>query len=209
MEHQPGEPVEDISDQDLMRLVAQGDQEAFDFLYLRYKARLRKFIAGFVQDETAAEDLLQETFLRVYKNAGKFTPGYRFTGWLYRIATNQCLNELRRRRTHPVVSLNSQIHVAVTDSESETVELYELIPDSSYIGPSQSAESRETRQRIMAAVEGLSPAHRQTVTLRLQGELNYEQIAGELNVSVGTAKSRIFYGLRALRERLEPEFDLE
>ena len=142
MERQPGKPVEEPTDQDLMVLVAQGDQEAFDVIYLSYKTRLRKFIADFVQDETAAEDLLQETFLRVYKNADKFASGYRFTTWLYRIATNQCLNELRRRRTHPVVSLNSQIHLAVTESESEPSSSTSWFPTRHTSGPARARSRR-------------------------------------------------------------------
>lgn len=197
------ERLEEPSDQQLMRQVAQGDQDAFDGIYLRYKARLRKFIIGFVADDATAEDLLQETFLRVYQNAERYQPTSKFSSWLYRIAANLCLNELRRRRTHPLISLNQQVQFAVTESESESVELHELIPDSSFAGPGEAAESSETIREIMSALATLSNAHRDVLTMHLCDDLKYEQIAEALSCSVGTVKSRAFYGIRALRDKLE------
>jgi RNA polymerase sigma-70 factor (ECF subfamily) len=194
---------DELSDGKLMKLVAEGDQDAFDQVYLRYKAKVRKFIGGFVVDDATAEDLLQETFLRVYQNAQRYRPTHKLASWVYRIATNLCLNELRRRRAHPVVSLNQQIQVAMTDSESETVELHELIPDSAAAAPSRAAESAETMQEIASALASLSSVQQEVITMRLWDELDYRQIAGALNVSVGTAKSRAFYGLRALRDKLD------
>lgn len=199
--------IEESSDQDLLSRAAQGDSDAFDQLYLRYKPRLRKFIGGFVEDDAAADDLLQETFLRVYSNADRYQPSSSFKAWVYKIATNLCLNEIRRKRAHPLVSLNRQVHVGFSESESETVELHELIPDSSFIGPSEAAESAEVLEQILSAISSLSNAHQDVLTLRLWDELNYEQIAQLLKCSVGTAKSRAFYGLRALRDKLESDDD--
>lgn len=201
------ERIEEPSDQDLLSRAAQGDSDAFDMLYLRYKPRLRKFIERFIEDDAAADDLLQETFLRVYSNADRCQPGSSFKAWIYKIATNLCLNELRRRRTHPLVSLNRQVHVSFSESESETVELHELIPDSSFIGPSEAVESAEVLEQILSAIGSLSKAHQDVLTLRLWDDLNYEQIAQLLKCSVGTVKSRAFYGLRALRDKLESDDD--
>lgn len=201
--------LEELPDEDLLCRIARGDREAFDVIYLRHKARLRRFIARFVQDDESAEDLLQEAFLRVLQNADKYRPVNAFTSWLYRITANLCLNELRRRRTHRSISLNAQVHVAVTDSENETIELHELIPDSSVVGPGEAAEAAETMRRIISALGTLSTAHQQVVTLRLWEELQFEQIAGLLNCSIGTAKSRAYYGLRALRDKLESELEEE
>ena len=201
------EKPDELTDEQLMRLAAAGDQEAFDQLYLRYKPRLLKFITGFVQDVPTTEDLLQETFLRVYQHADKYTPTHKFSTWLYRIATNLCLNELRRRRTRPVVSLNQQIQVAMTDSESETIELHELIPDTSRQSPDDAAESAETVRRIASALGALSTSHKEVITMHLWDELNYEQIADALSCSIGTVKSRAFYGIRALRDKLGSDSD--
>lgn len=199
--------LEDMSDRDLMRLVVRGDQDAFDLIYVRYKPRLKKFIRNFITDEEAAEDLLQEVFLKVYQNSERYRPSYRFSGWIYRIATNICLNELRRRRTHKVISLNQEVKVAVTDSENEAVELHELIPDSYFLGPSEAVESSETREQILDALSSLSSVHRQVITMHLWEDMKYEQIAEILNCSVGTVKSRVFYGLKALRGKLESKED--
>jgi RNA polymerase sigma-70 factor (ECF subfamily) len=200
-DHEP----EAISDEQLVRLVASGDEEAFDQVYLRYKAKLRKFIGGFIEDNQAAEDLLQETFLRVYRHAERYEHTHSFAAWLYRIAANLCLNELRRRRTHPHISLNQRVQFAVTESETESVELGELIPDSSFAAPTRAAEESETMREIAAAIETLSAAHRDVITMHLLDDLKYEQIAEILRCSVGTVKSRAFYALRNLRDRLEPE----
>jgi len=201
------ECAEELSDEHLIGLAAQGDQEAFDQVYLRYKMRLRKFINGFVEDEPSTDDLLQETFLRVYQHAGRFAPTHRFSTWLYRIATNLCLNELRRRRTRPVLSLNQQIQIAMTDSESETIELHELIPDTSYQEPADAAEAAETMQRVLEALRALSTGQREVMTMRLRDDLDYQQIADALSCSIGTVKSRAFYGIRALREKLGADED--
>jgi len=199
-----GQPPE-MTDEQLMRLVADGDDEAFDQVYLRYKARLRKFIKGFVADDATADDLLQETFLRVYRSAGSYEPAHKFAAWIYRIAANLCLNEIRRRRTHPLISLNEQVRFSLTETESETVELHELIPNVSFIAPSRAAESSETMREIAAALETLSAAQRDVLTMHLYDEMRYEQIAEILRCSIGTVKSRAFYGLRALRDKLEDE----
>jgi RNA polymerase sigma-70 factor (ECF subfamily) len=203
--HGEDQEPEAISDEELIQLVASGDEEAFDQVYLRYKAKLRKFIVGFIEDEPTAEDMLQETFLRVHRNAGRYEPTHKFGGWLYRIAANLCLNELRRRRTHPHISLNQQVQFAVTESESETVELHELVPDSSFVAPSRAAEESETMREIAAALDTLSAAHRDVLTMHLYDDLKYEQIAEILRCSVGTVKSRAFYGIRNLRDKLEPD----
>lgn len=193
---------EELSDQDLMRLVASGDDEAFDQVYQRYKPKLRKFIQGFVRDDASTDDLLQEAFLRVYRNAEKYEPAHKLSSWVYRIAANLCLNELRHRRTHPTISLNQQVQFQLTDTESESVELYELIPDSSSAGPDEAAEFSETLREIAEALSGLSTAHRDVLTMHLYDELKYDEIAHTLRCSIGTVKSRAFYGIRALRDRL-------
>lgn len=200
-QERPGE----LSDQELICLASEGDSDAFDMLYLRYKPKLAKFIRRFIQDDSTADDLLQETFLRVYSNTEKYQPKSSFSSWIYRIATNMCLNEIRRRRTHPMISLNKEVQVAFTDSESETIELHELIPDTSFTGPGEAAESSETIQQINSALGSLSSIHREVVTYRIYDELKYEQIAEILQCSVGTVKSRTFYGLRALRDKLDSE----
>jgi len=199
-----GQPPE-MTDEQLMRLVADGDDEAFDQVYLRYKARLHKFIKGFVADDATADDMLQETFLRVYRSARSYEPDHKFASWIYRIAANLCLNEIRRRRTHPLISLNEQVQFSLTETESETVELHELIPDLSFAGPSRAAEFSETMREIAAALDTLSAAQRDVLTMHLYDEMRYEQIAEILRCAVGTVKSRAFYGLRALRDKLEDE----
>ena len=200
--HPDAQTKHELSDAELMVLIARGDQEAFDLVYVRYKTQLSRFIAKFVQDEACADDLLQEAFLRVYRSADKFKPEGRFVGWLYRIATNLCLNELRRRRAHPQVSLNREVQFAVTDSESESVELHELIPDTA-TSPGEAVEWSETQQQILSALDEISSSQREVLSMRLWDELKFEEIAGALQVSVGTAKSRAFYGLKALRDKLE------
>jgi len=191
------------SDQELMRLCGQGNDDALDVLYRRHERALLRFIGRFLGSRQAAEDVLQETFLRVYRSAPEYQARGKFTTWLYRIASNLCLNELRQRRSRRFISLNATVSYAVTDSESEEVELQDLLPDPSAESPAEALELNETLHEIRRALDELPEGQRRVVSLYVCDDLNLREVADALECSVGTVKSRAHYGLRSVREKLE------
>jgi RNA polymerase sigma-70 factor (ECF subfamily) len=152
-----------------------------------------------------AEDLAQETFLKVLQAADSYRPGARFKPWLYKIATNLCLNEVRRAKRQNVQSLNETFTLEITDQDEELLELHELLPDETATPPDQAVLRAEAHARVRRALASLSDAHRETVRLRFYEDLQYEAIAERLNCSLGTVKSRLHYALRRMRELLQQE----
>lgn len=192
-----------LPDEELMMLCASGSGEAFDLLYRRHEKPLCAFINRFLNDYQASEDVTQEVMLRVYRSASEYEARCKFTTWLYRIATNLSLNELRYRRTHQVISLNTSLSMAVGDGEAEDVELQDLMPNPYAECPGRALEAKEEIAGISRAVEGLPDVQRRVLTLYVWNGLKLSEIADELNCSVGTVKSRAHYGLKTVREKLE------
>jgi len=178
-----------------------GDREAFGLLYERHQEAIARYVQRLLGESSSREDVVQETFMRAFRARDSFQEGSRFLSWLYAIAHNLCVDELRRAGARTAVSLSDTISVALTDRESEEVELHELIPDDAP-GVAESVERQQTAQELRAALEGLSLEHREIVTMRLDRGLRYTEIAALLGCSVGTAKSRMHYAARRLRALL-------
>ena len=182
------------SDLELMLRVRSGDAESFEVLLRRHRRPLISYFCRMVRDQTLAEDLAQEVFLRVYQARARYQPEARFTTWLYRIATNLALNAIRDRR-------GSDAPVATQDWERESPE-------------AQIADSKPTaeqcliagdRERIIRqAVEVLPGNQRAAVVLHKYQEVDHRQISRILGVSESAVKSLLFRAYETLRERLEP-----
>jgi RNA polymerase sigma factor (sigma-70 family) len=176
-------------DEDLMREVAAGSAEALGLLHRRF-ARLIFRIASHSLDRGAAEDLVQDVFLAVWRNAARFDPE-RGTAraWLLQIAHFRLLNELRRRRRQPEV---------VTDPDGVVLEAVPA-PDP---GPAELTWERRRRAALESALQQLPPSQREAVGLAFLDDLTHEQVAAELGLPLGTAKTRIRAGLQKLRGAL-------
>ncbi|HHM01576.1 MAG TPA: sigma-70 family RNA polymerase sigma factor [Caldithrix abyssi] len=158
----------------------QGDAYAYDLLVKRYKDPLMNYIYRFVGDRTDAEDILQETFLRLYKNKHYYREIARFSTWIYTIAGNLAKTELRKRRRRSFFSINNYMS---TDKDFE-------LPDKN-ITPDRYTDSVITDDEIHKAINKLSPKFRQVILLRdIQG-FSYEEIAHIVNIPLGTVKSRV------------------
>ena len=136
-----------------------------------------------------------------YRSRETYTPQARFASWIYRIATNLCYDEFRKRRTSPVVSLNTSFTVQITEKgDEETFELHELLPDESVSPPDVEVEKEEERERLGSAIESLSAKHRAVIVMRVYEGTGYSQIAKKLGCSVGTVKSRTHYAIKSLKQ---------
>ena len=192
-----------LSDEELMTNCSQGDTKAFAVLMRRYQARLTRYINKFVKNDDLAQDLTQEAFLRVYRSRETYTPKARFAAWIYRIATNLCHDEFRRRRTSPTVSLNMSFTVQINEKgDEESYELYEQLADNSISPPDVEIEKEEQRKRLRAAIELLSTKHRTVILMHVYNGMEYTEIAKQLGCSAGTIKSRMHYAIKSLKQLL-------
>jgi RNA polymerase sigma-70 factor (ECF subfamily) len=171
--------VEDEANRRLVRRVAQGDQAAFQELYLRFSPAIYNYLTHLTLDAHEAEDLLQETFMGLWKGAAGFRGGSQVKTWLFQIAHNQAVSWLRRNRSLPV--------------SADEVRLVE-----EQLDPEHAAIQAWRNEQVQAALRRLSPEHRAVVDLAFFHELPYQQIAEVLNCPVGTVKSRLSYARRYL-----------
>ena len=192
-----------LSDEELMISCSRGNPRAFAIIMRRYEARLTRYINGFVRNNDLAQDITQETFLRAYRSRKTYIPKASFAAWIYRIATNLCHDEFRRRRASPTVSLNTSFTVQITEKgDEETFELHELLTDDSVSPPDIEIEKEEQRARLRTAIESLSEKHRTVILMHVYKGIEYAEIAKKLGCSVGTIKSRMHYAIKSLKQML-------
>lgn len=176
----------------VLRRVLDGDETAFAVLVRRYEAKLRVYVAQIVGTDEEARDLVQETFVRVWNNLASYDPQYRFSTWLFRIARNLAIDQLRRRR--PVVPLEQGVN-----DEGETLE---LDPADIRRGPLGNLENRELGRAMAREIDRLPPAYRELILLRHFVGLAYNEIAELKGMPLGTVKNKLFRAHTVLRETL-------
>ncbi len=182
------------SDETLMRQLQRGNPTAFETLVNRWEKPLLNYCYQMVNNMELAEDCRQEVFLRIYKSAKTFRGRSQFSTWLYRIATNFCLNTLakqQRRNETPIA--------AYQDSASEGF-------DDRFIDPSDSPDAvvvqKEIESRVRSAVVCLPEDLRVIVIMRHYHDMTFQEIANILESPVSTVKSRMTTGMRHLRQML-------
>jgi RNA polymerase sigma-70 factor, ECF subfamily len=180
----------------LMLRVKQGDMTAFTELVEKYKQPVMNLAYRTVRDATEAEDLAQNVFVQVYKSAARYRSTAKFSTWLFTIARNLCLNEIRRRSRHPAESLDA------THPEQEDQALHQF-EDKKTFSPPESLLQSELAQNIDCALADLPENQRAAILLCRQDELSYEEIAEVLGCSVSATKSLIHRGRETLKERLK------
>lgn len=179
------------TDEELIARFQNGDAYAFDLLVRRYKDPLLNFIYRFLGDLIESEDIVQETFYRVYKNKHYYKEVAKFSTWIYTIAGNLAKTELRRRKRRKVFSIHKE-----TAAEKE-LELPDLKSD-----PEKEVNTVITEKIIQKAITSLPQKFRQVIVLRdIQG-FSYEEISSFIKVPLGTVKSRVNRARLKLQEDL-------
>ncbi len=183
-------PYQEQSDERLMELIVQGDERAFAALYDRWKGRLMSYFHRMLwHDRERAQDMLQDLFSKIARRPESYDPGRPFSTWLYSVANNMCKNEYRReevrRNARPYLDNGQGITAAV---EGDGV------------------DHARFRDRLNAELDRLDPDHRSTFVMRYQEDMAIKEIAAVFGISEGTVKSRLFYTLKKLAERMK-EFD--
>jgi len=181
-------------DEDLMESFQYGTIDAFNILVERYCERLMHYLYGFLGDTRRCEDLLQETFLRVYRNRHSYQRIAKFSTWLYTIAGNLARSEYRKRKRRRMYSIQS------VNRDNEEYEM--AIPDETF-APDKHAESTLQDQYIQDALDQIPPNFREVVVLRDVQQLAYDEIANITGLPMGTVKSRINRGRTKLQAILK------
>ena len=194
--------MRDDSDESLMLRYRDGDVRAFELLVTRHRKALFNFILRFVRDTAQAEDVTQETFLRLVKGADAYERQAKFTTWLYTIARNLCVDASRRGKHRKAASLDAPI-----GDEDGSASLLDLVADGGAAVDRQ-AQSRELAVRLRQAIEALPDEQREIFLLREVADLQFNEIANVIGCPENTVKSRMRYALEKLREALEEYRDL-
>ena len=192
-------------DDELMERCQQGDLEAFDLIVRRNRTPLVNFIGRFLGDRDSAEDLAQETFVRMFKAANRYRVGAaKFSTWMYHIASNLCKNELRNRgrRGHFFIdNVNSEEYLSHDDSLRE--DLIATAPAHASFQPENQLVQKERQQAVHNAISKLPERYRLPLILRDLQDRCYEEISKILNLPLGTTKSRINRARLMLRDKLK------
>ena len=192
------EAVGEMTDHRLLEVTKTGDGAAFAELVRRYRNQITNYVYRMTNDYDLAVDLAQETFMRVYAAAERYQTSYAFSTYIYRIATNLAISELRRRKRRKLVSLSTFFGERESPTDSCELEM----PDT---GPLQDATVVEDERRaaVARAIATLPEKYRAPLVLRDVEERSYEEIACILGMNVGTVKSRINRARTFLREKLQ------
>ncbi|HEV8716348.1 MAG TPA: sigma-70 family RNA polymerase sigma factor [Candidatus Binatia bacterium] len=204
----PGQQQAEADDLTLINRAKAGDREAFGSLAQRYGKAVLNLIHKMIWDRSSAEDLWQETFVRALENISTYEPhqsgngaGQSFVSWLYRIAANLTLDELRRRGRWRLFSWDLFKPRSAQESDHEA----HYDPPSSVPDAPALLESREDMRRVRRALETLPPHWRMILVLREYQDLPYEEIAEILCIPLGTVRSRLARAREQLRLALLQE----
>ena len=180
------------SDEDLIESFQNGDLYAFDLIVKRYKNQLLNFVYRFLGNAEEAEDLVQETFLRVYRNRKAYQKVAKFSTWIYTIAGNLAKTELRKRKRRKFFSISD---LGYNEKDYD-------ISDEAY-NPEKDVDGRMKEEIIHREIDALSPKFREVILLRDVQQLSYEEISQIVNIPLGTVKSRVNRGRLKLQEKLK------
>jgi RNA polymerase sigma-70 factor (ECF subfamily) len=185
-------PVDD--ELELVERARKGDSGSFSVLLRRYEGKIFRLAMNITQNREDAEDVLQEAFLKAYEHLDQFQGNSRFYTWIVRIAVNQALMKLRKRRSDRAVSLDEQI-----DTGEDTVvrEIAAWDPD-----PEERFSREELHGILSGAIDELAPIYRTVFTLRDVDGLSTEETADVLDLTVPAVKSRLLRARLQLRDKL-------
>lgn len=177
-----------MEDAELVRLCQGGDMTAFEQLFHRHQDRVYSVASRMMNNPEDALDMTQEIFLRAYQKINKFNFSAAFSTWLYRLATNLCIDELRR---HKRTANTTTLEEAISQSDGNT--------------PEEDAISKDRERRLWQAINSLKEKERAIIILRDIEDLSYKEIAEVFGCSLGRVKSRIHEARQNLKNILETE----
>ena len=196
----PPIPVLDLAnlpDADVVALAQQGREPAYRELIRRYERPVFSLVYRMVRDRELAEDLTQDTFVKVLSHIDKYRSEFKFSSWLFKIANNVAIDYLRRRQLD-TISMEGSPHATTTELAEATS--FELATQGET--PLQELEARELGSEIERAISRLRPEYRACILLRHVEDKSYEEIAATLDLPLGTVKTYIHRARHELRRAL-------
>lgn len=187
----------ETSDEQLMLAFKSGDARAFRVLVQRHRGPVFNFILRYTGHKARAEDLLQETWLKVVRSSNEYEPKARFTTWVYTIARNLCVDSARKETYRQTDSLD-----APQRGDEEGPAMGESIGDDVSQGPERAAYNARLRPMLTKALSALPEEQREVFLLREYHGVSFKEIADVTGVNENTVKSRMRYALEGLRKRL-------
>ncbi len=187
--------LEELADEDLMLRYAAGDVAAFEILLAKHERKILNFIYRSVGDRGRAEEITQDVFLKVVKNAAKYTKSAKFTTWLFTIARNACIDESRKRHRRRTVSLDAPMR---SDDGGGATFLDQTLDPDAASGTAEVARG-EFRDALRHALAELPDEQREVFILRHYEGMRFVEIAALIGVSDNTIKSRMRYALQTLQ----------
>lgn len=179
------------TDEQLIKQCSDGDHAAFDMLFKKYSRPLTYFIYQIIRDHDRSQDIFQDTFMKVLERADRFDEKYRFSTWIYRIAMNLSINELRKKKRE-----NGIRHFPESlPGESDPFDSF----DNRGSTPHDITEQRDLSEKVERALCKLPDPKRIAFMLKFHHNLSYEEIANIMECSPGTVKSRIHYAVEQLQ----------
>lgn len=172
---------------------AKGDLGAFDQLYARHELAVWRFVFRSVKVQAVADDLLQDVWFAVARNAARYEVTAKFRTWLFTLAHNRLVDHLR----------TAKHHISLDASEDDARTLADTLVADSGFGPVRQLQSREQAAALIAAVEQLPLEQREAFLLQAEGDLSVQEIAEATDVNFETAKSRLRYARASLRQHLK------
>jgi len=171
------------ADLELVNKAKTGDQVAFGKLMARYKESVYYMILKMVNNKEDAMDLTVETFAKAFEKLEKYQPDYAFSTWLFRVATNNCIDFIRKKKLNTM-----SIHGMVDDDgEEKTLQI-----KADVLNPEETSIKKQQTQELKVLIESLPARYRNLITLRYFDELSYEEIAQQLDLPLGTVKAQLF-----------------
>lgn len=178
----------------LIHRVLDGDDQAFEDLMQRYRQSVYNLVYRMIESPQEAEDIVQETFIKAYNALFSFNEEYAFSTWLFKIATNHCIDTLRKKKLR-TYSLDTPI-------QTKDGAVSRDYADESY-SPEKSTITSEHTSIILDAVDDLPEKYRTVINMRHRDDKSYEEISEFLNIPIGTVKARIFRAREILKRILK------
>jgi RNA polymerase sigma-70 factor (ECF subfamily) len=191
-------PLSGLSDPEVVTLARKGSEAAYRELLTRYERPVFSLVFRMVRDRETAEDLSQETFVKVLNNLDRYSPEFKFSSWLFKIANNLTIDHLRRRRID-TISIEGAPD-AVTAESARATSIAVVSGDES---PLEELESKELGTAIERAIGKLRPEYRACIMLRHVEDKSYEEIAEIVKLPLGTVKTYIHRARHELRTALD------
>jgi len=190
-----GSTQDTVSDETLMSRYAGGDEKAFEAVYRRHRAGLRRFFARQCGSEATAQELAQEVWFRVIRAVqdGNYSADGRFGPYLYRIARNHLIDWYRKTGSYREIEIDE-----TTETETESA----MLESSGARNPEQELGDKQALQNVLSAIEDLPEEQRTALMMYLESDMSYEEIAEATGSNRETVKSRLRYARQTLRERV-------